>query len=89
MIFPNSPHGYGNYSPYMTRRRWDYFVRNLARSEGTPHEYVVEDGKLDPRDLASGRPVCCRPMLSDPPLADDVFRKVRGARTTDLFHDLL
>lgn len=29
IIFPNSPHGYGAYSPYMMRRRWDYFVQNL------------------------------------------------------------
>jgi dipeptidyl-peptidase-4 len=29
VIFPNSAHGYGPYSPYMMRRRWDYFVQNL------------------------------------------------------------
>lgn len=29
IIFPNSRHGYGEYSYYMTRRRWDYFVKNL------------------------------------------------------------
>lgn len=29
VIFPNSRHGYGEYSLYMTRRRWDYFVKNL------------------------------------------------------------
>jgi dipeptidyl aminopeptidase/acylaminoacyl peptidase len=29
VIFPNSRHGYGEYSLYMTRRRWDYFVRHL------------------------------------------------------------
>jgi hypothetical protein len=29
VIFPNSPHGYGPYGPYMMRRRWDYFVKNL------------------------------------------------------------
>jgi len=29
VIFPNSHHGYGQYSLYMMRRRWDYFVRNL------------------------------------------------------------
>jgi dipeptidyl aminopeptidase/acylaminoacyl peptidase len=34
IIFPNSPHGYGAYSPYMMRRRWDYFVQNLLG--GTP-----------------------------------------------------
>ncbi|MEO6915999.1 MAG: DPP IV N-terminal domain-containing protein [Chitinophagaceae bacterium] len=29
VIFPNSRHGYGEFSLYMTRRRWDYFVKNL------------------------------------------------------------
>jgi dipeptidyl aminopeptidase/acylaminoacyl peptidase len=48
VIFPNSPHGYGGYSPYMTRRRWDYFVRNLLGVE-TPHEYLLKM-KPDPRD---------------------------------------
>ncbi len=34
VLFPNAHHGYGAASPYMTRRRWDYFVKNLAG--GTP-----------------------------------------------------
>jgi dipeptidyl-peptidase 4 len=34
ILFPNAHHGYGDASPYMTRRRWDYFVRYLAG--GTP-----------------------------------------------------
>ena len=34
VLFPNAHHGYGAASPYMMRRRWDYFVRNLAG--GTP-----------------------------------------------------
>ncbi|MEO7445344.1 MAG: DPP IV N-terminal domain-containing protein [Ferruginibacter sp.] len=34
VIFPNSRHGYGQYSTYMMRRRWDYFVENLM---GTTH----------------------------------------------------
>jgi dipeptidyl aminopeptidase/acylaminoacyl peptidase len=41
VIFPNSPHGYGPYSLYMTRRRWDYFVRNLLGVE-PPHEYLLK-----------------------------------------------
>ena len=28
-LFPNSQHGYGPFSFYMMRRRWDYFVQNL------------------------------------------------------------
>ncbi len=33
VIFPNSGHGFGAYSYYMMRRRWDYFVRNLRGVE--------------------------------------------------------
>ncbi len=32
ILFPNRPHGFGN-EPYMTRRRWDYFVRHLLGAE--------------------------------------------------------
>ena len=35
VVFPNSAHGYGQYSSYMMRRRWDYFVKNLLGAE--PH----------------------------------------------------
>jgi dipeptidyl aminopeptidase/acylaminoacyl peptidase len=48
VVFPNSPHGYGAYSPYMMRRRWDYFVKNLLGVE-PPHEYVLKS-KSDPRN---------------------------------------
>jgi len=48
VVFPNSPHGYGPYSPYMMRRRWDYFVKNLLGVE-PPHEYVLKS-KPDPRN---------------------------------------
>ena len=42
IMFPNAHHGYGDASQYMTRRRWDYFVRYLA--DGTPpHEYAMKD----------------------------------------------
>jgi len=34
VLIPNVHHGYGDASPYMMRRRWDYFVRYLAG--GTP-----------------------------------------------------
>jgi dipeptidyl aminopeptidase/acylaminoacyl peptidase len=50
VIFPNSTHGYGTYSPYMMRRRWDYFVKNLLGAE-PPKEYQFET-KTDPRNLA-------------------------------------
>ncbi len=42
LMFPNAQHGYGEAAEYMTRRRWDYFVRYLAG--GTPpHEYAMRD----------------------------------------------
>ena len=33
LMLPNQRHGYGNASNYMTRRRWDYFVRYLMGVE--------------------------------------------------------
>ncbi len=36
LMIPNAHHGYGAASAYMMRRRWDYFVRNLAG--GVPPE---------------------------------------------------
>ena len=41
IILPNIAHGYGVDSQYMTRRRWDYFVRYLA-GDVPPHEYQME-----------------------------------------------
>ena len=32
LLLPNRNHGFGN-EPYMVRRRWDYFVRNLSGGE--------------------------------------------------------
>lgn len=52
VVFPNSPHGYGQFSPYMMRRRWDYFVKNLAGME-PPHEYLLRM-KSDPRNEGIG-----------------------------------
>ena len=48
VVFPNSAHGYGANSLYMTRRRWDYFVKNLA-GEVPPQEYQLKT-KPDPRN---------------------------------------
>jgi dipeptidyl aminopeptidase/acylaminoacyl peptidase len=36
IMIPNAHHGYGAATPYITRRRWDYFVRYLAA--GVPPE---------------------------------------------------
>lgn len=52
IVFPDSPHGYGQFSPYMMRRRWDYFVKNLMGAEA-PHEYQLH-AKPDPRNAARG-----------------------------------
>lgn len=41
VIFPNSAHGYGSYSPYMMRRRWDYFVQNLLGAQA-PYDYQMK-----------------------------------------------
>jgi dipeptidyl aminopeptidase/acylaminoacyl peptidase len=40
LLIPNAHHGYGAATPYMTRRRWDYFVRYLA-GEKPPMEYEM------------------------------------------------
>jgi len=41
ILFPNARHGYGEDSLYMTRRRWDYFVRHLLGAE-PPKEYELK-----------------------------------------------
>ena len=48
VIFPNAGHGFGTDSPYMMRRRWDYFVKNLLGKEPPPN-YKLET-KTDPRN---------------------------------------
>jgi len=40
LMLPNQAHGYGGESNYMTRRRWDYFVRYLLGAE-PPKEYEM------------------------------------------------
>ncbi len=40
LMLPNQAHGYGADSNYMTRRRWEYFVRYLMGAE-PPHEYEL------------------------------------------------
>jgi dipeptidyl-peptidase-4 len=41
LIIPNVAHGYGEATQYMTRRRWDYFVKNLS-GDIPPHEYEMK-----------------------------------------------
>lgn len=40
LMLPNRGHGYGPYSGYMMRRRWDYFVTNLLGAE-PPEGYLI------------------------------------------------
>jgi dipeptidyl aminopeptidase/acylaminoacyl peptidase len=47
IVFPESHHGYGQYSLYMMRRRWDYFVKNLLGAT-PPKEYEIKFAS-DPR----------------------------------------
>jgi dipeptidyl aminopeptidase/acylaminoacyl peptidase len=48
IIFPQARHGFAADAPYMMRRRWDYFVRNLLQKE-PPKEYQLVN-KPDPRN---------------------------------------
>lgn len=41
IIFPNARHGFGEDSDYMTRRRWDYFVKHLMGAV-PPEGFVIE-----------------------------------------------
>ncbi|HWZ50643.1 MAG TPA: DPP IV N-terminal domain-containing protein [Granulicella sp.] len=41
LLIPNVPHGYRAATQYMTRRRWDYFVRYLAGAT-PPQEYQMK-----------------------------------------------
>ena len=47
VVFPQAQHAYGPDAPYITRRRWDYFVRNLADME-PPQDYQMIS-RSDPR----------------------------------------
>jgi dipeptidyl-peptidase-4 len=47
IILPNRGHGFGS-EPYMTRRRWDYFVKHLLGVE-PPKEYAFQPAPGSPR----------------------------------------
>lgn len=44
LLFPNSAHGFGAFSPYMMRRRWDYFVTHLLNAT-PPHDYQMRGSR--------------------------------------------
>lgn len=46
VIFPNKAHGFGEFSPYMMRRRWDYFVTHLLGAQ-PPKEYPMRGTNLN------------------------------------------
>jgi dipeptidyl aminopeptidase/acylaminoacyl peptidase len=52
LMLPNQRHGYGNASNYMTRRRWDYFVRYLLGVE-PPKNYELRPPPPAPGAITS------------------------------------
>jgi dipeptidyl-peptidase-4 len=52
-MIPNVAHGYAAASQYMTRRRWDYFVRYLA-GDTPPREYEMKSFAAVMSTITSG-----------------------------------
>jgi dipeptidyl aminopeptidase/acylaminoacyl peptidase len=46
VLFPNSRHGFGPFSPYMMRKRWDYFVTHL-QGKTPPKEFALRGTQLE------------------------------------------
>jgi len=42
ILFPNKRHGYGDMTKYMTRKRWDYWVKHLLQSK-PPKEFSLDN----------------------------------------------
>jgi len=55
LMIPNVAHGYAEASLYMARRRWDYFVKNLAGNT-PPREYQMKPWAEAQAALAGGGP---------------------------------
>ena len=53
IIFPNAHHGYAEASQYMMRRRWDYFVKNLAGGV-PPAQYQMKSFEETQRMIFAG-----------------------------------
>jgi len=53
LMIPNVAHGYTEAAQYMARRRWDYFVRNLAGNT-PPHEYQMKPYSVVQAGIAMG-----------------------------------
>jgi dipeptidyl-peptidase 4 len=54
IMIPNAHHGYGDASPYMTRRRWDYFVRYLADGKPPLNYQMTTQEEITRKMSASG-----------------------------------
>jgi len=54
LLIPNVAHAYDAANQYMTRRRWDYFVRYLA-GDVPPHEYEMKPYAAAQAALALGQ----------------------------------
>jgi dipeptidyl aminopeptidase/acylaminoacyl peptidase len=55
IMIPNAHHGYGEASQYMMRRRWDYFVKNLAGAT-PPENYPMKTFEQVQRMLYASGP---------------------------------
>ncbi len=53
LMIPNTAHGYAAAADYMTRRRWDYFVRYLANAT-PPSQYEMHAANKDRTTPATG-----------------------------------
>jgi len=53
LLLPNQHHGYGAMTNYMTRRRWDYFVRYLLNTD-PPKKFALKTPP--PAGMAPGGP---------------------------------
>ena len=63
ILIPNAHHGYGSASQYMMRRRWDYFVKNLAGGVPPDNYQTASYDAVTAAYYADGP--------SDQPLGDD------------------
>lgn len=82
VVFPNARHGYGADANYMTRRRWDYFGKNLMGAE------VPKEFKISP--TAATAPAA--PVKKDEPVAgagrkNSIFSRL-AVNTRDITLDI-
>ncbi len=66
VVFPNARHGYGADGLYMTRRRWDYFVKNLMGAE-PPKEFKIS---------TTGSPIAAQPTVKVSDRKNTIFSRI-------------